>query len=100
MTAERRAPLHSGSAECNIPEESEKTSVPSLSGTEGTVWAEDINFLLTSYSFYWLQISLPTCSSKHFSKPHCENQTGRGNVALGAEVQSPLCRGNCLSYFL
>ena len=91
MTTEHWAPLRSGSAECNIPEESKKTTVTSLSGTDGTEWAEDINFLLTSYSFQHLQISLPRCSSKCFSKAHCENKTGRGACDLGDwSSKSPL----------
>lgn len=41
-----------GSAEFDVPEESEKTLVTFLSEREGTVWAEDLDLLLTSHCLY------------------------------------------------
>ena len=78
---------------CNIPEKCKKPSVTSLSGTEATVWAEDTHFLLISYSFQCLQISLPTCSSKCLTK-HIVRIRWRGEQeTLGAEVLRVLCAG-------
>ena len=73
--------------------------LPNL-GQKEWFWAEDINFLLRSYSFYPLQISLPTCNSKHFSKACCENKMRRRACGLGGwSSKSSLRRGDCLSYF-
>ena len=96
-TTERRAPLPTDLLKATFLRNLRKPQFLPYLGWKGGL-GRGHKFSANKLLFLLLQISLPSHSSKCFSKAHGGNETGRGARGLGAEVLSVLCVGVTLSY--